>query len=121
MPHDNSVRNFEHVSHMMMSVSKLLSRIAAPNIELEGGKNDAAANLYDHVYCIMSDLLTQFAAVLSALIHNVDHVGLPNFVVDQPIQEPSGSLQEQERYQANLCGPCLQYIGSLTSATSATV
>jgi 3'5'-cyclic nucleotide phosphodiesterase len=71
--------NFEHASHVTMSVSKLLSRIVAPDIEAETG--DLAANLHDHTYGITSDPLTQFAVVISALVHDVDHVGIPNFML----------------------------------------
>jgi 3'5'-cyclic nucleotide phosphodiesterase len=34
--------------------------------------------LHDHTYGITSDPLTQFACVFSALIHDVDHTGVPN-------------------------------------------
>ena len=37
-----------------------------------------ASSLHDHTYGITSDPLTQFAIVLSALIHDVDHTGVPN-------------------------------------------
>jgi 3'5'-cyclic nucleotide phosphodiesterase len=61
-----------------MSVVKLLSRIVAPSdLDFE---SSAARNqtLHDHTYGITSDPLTQFACVLSALIHDVDHTGVPN-------------------------------------------
>jgi hypothetical protein len=66
-----------------MSVRKIPSRIVAPNIELEGDNDDDAANLHNHTYGIMSNLLTKFAVGLSAMIHNVGHVGLPQLFVDQ--------------------------------------
>jgi hypothetical protein len=79
---DNPFHTFEHASHVTISVSKLLSRIVAPNIELEGDDDDAAANLvHDHTYGITSNPLTQFAVVLSALIHDADHVGLLKFLL----------------------------------------
>jgi 3'5'-cyclic nucleotide phosphodiesterase len=40
-------------------------------------RNDATS-LHDHTYGITSDPLTQFACVLSALIHDLDHPGVPN-------------------------------------------
>ena len=54
-----------------MSVVKLLSRIVAPSdLDFE---NSATKNqtLHDHTYGITSDPLTQFACVLSALIHGM--------------------------------------------------
>jgi len=81
--HGNSFHNFEHASHVAMSVVKLLSRIVAP-IDIDGAHNDKkgkqtmASNLHDHTYGITSDPLTQFACIISALIHDVDHPGVPN-------------------------------------------
>lgn len=69
--------NFEHASHVSQSVNKLLSRIVAPDLQLNGSA-DFEHTLHDHTYGITSDPLTQFACVLSALIHDVDHTGLPN-------------------------------------------
>jgi hypothetical protein len=82
---DNPFHNFEHASHVTMSVSKLLSRIVAPDID-ETDQN-LASSLHDHTYGITSDPLTQFAVVLSALIHDVDHVGVPNFLL---VEENAG-------------------------------
>jgi hypothetical protein len=56
-----------------MSVAKLLSRIAAPDKDFEEHEQ-----LHDHTYSITSNPLTQFACVFSALIHDVDHSGVPN-------------------------------------------
>jgi len=70
---DNPFHNFEHASHVTMSVVKLLSRIVAPSdVEVDG------KSLHDHTYGITSDPLTQFACVFSALIHDADHSGVPN-------------------------------------------
>ncbi|CAJ1964566.1 unnamed protein product [Cylindrotheca closterium] len=68
----NPFHNFEHASHVTMSVMKLLSRIVAPDIEGD------ESQLHDHTYGITSDPLTQFAVVLSALLHDLDHLGVPN-------------------------------------------
>jgi hypothetical protein len=73
MYRDNPFHNFEHASHVMMSVSKLLSRIVAPD---DVAHDDA--NLHDHTYGITSDPLTQFSVILAALIHDVDHRGISN-------------------------------------------
>jgi hypothetical protein len=61
-----------------MSVAKLLSRIVAPDIDIDC--SDGAV-LHDHTYGITSDPLTQFACILAALIHDVDHQGVPNTVL----------------------------------------
>lgn len=78
MYRNNPFHNFEHASHVTMSVVKLLSRIVAPEIECSEAKV-----LHDHTYGITSDPLTQFAVILSALIHDVDHTGVPNSVLVQ--------------------------------------
>jgi class 3 adenylate cyclase len=79
---DNSFHNFEHASHITMSVVKLLSRIVAPAdvvVQNEGQKKAIfASKLHDHTYGITSDPLTQFACVFSALIHDIDHSGVSN-------------------------------------------
>jgi len=94
----NSFHNFEHASHVVLSVTKLMSRIVSPkdnhgedevNDGSAHGSRDSksiskeskkimASSLHDHTYGITSDPLTQFACAFSALIHDVDHTGVPN-------------------------------------------
>jgi len=77
----NPYHNFEHASHVIMSVIKLLSRIVAPQDLLEDDnqkEGNLLAALHDHTYGITSDPLTQFACAFSALIHDVDHTGVGN-------------------------------------------
>ena len=76
MYRDNPFHNFEHASHVTMSVMKLLSRIVAP--DLTSAPKDTEEALHDHTYGITSDPMTQFAVALSALIHDADHPGVPN-------------------------------------------
>jgi class 3 adenylate cyclase len=77
MYRDNPFHNFEHASHVTMSSVKLLSRIVAPDLGKVSG-DAALQSLHDHTYGITSDPLTQFAVIFSALIHDVDHTGVPN-------------------------------------------
>ena len=70
---DNPFHNFEHASHVTMSVVKLLSRIVVTD---NPGKEGNLSTLHDHTYGITSDPLTQFACVWAALIHDV---GTSNF------------------------------------------
>ena len=75
----NPFHSFEHCSHVVMAVIKLMGRIVAPehneSLIPEGVKNvddlehNIAASLHDHTYGITSDPLTQFACAFSALIH----------------------------------------------------
>jgi hypothetical protein len=64
-----------------MSVSKLLSRIVAPDVPEDQDADNMDAALHDYTYGITSDPLTHFAVVLAALIHDVDHRGVPNHVL----------------------------------------
>lgn len=79
----SAFHNFEHASHVVMSVTKLLARIVAPDrvIDEELGESfhgNLASTLHDHTYGITSDPLTQLACFFASLIHDVDHSGLPN-------------------------------------------
>jgi hypothetical protein len=69
---------FEHAGHVTMSASKLLPRIVlGEKVELEAmmvtqqDQDDLHADTYGIT-------LTQFAVIFSALVHDVDHGGVPN-------------------------------------------
>jgi Adenylate and Guanylate cyclase catalytic domain len=67
----NPFHNFEHASHVTMSVTKLMSRIVAGDtttVETVGGTD--AVTRHDNTFGITSDPLTQFACVVSGLIHD---------------------------------------------------
>lgn len=66
---DNPFHNFEHASHVTMSVTKLLARVVTFD-------DSDKAHLYTKT--INTDPMTQFAVVFSALVHDVDHAGVPN-------------------------------------------
>lgn len=80
MYRDVPFHSFEHASHVAMSAHKLLGRIIKPNsIDCEGKKDhEIAREVYYATYGISSDPLMQFAIVIAALIHDVDHTGLTN-------------------------------------------
>lgn len=63
-----------------MSVVKLMTRIVAPDELKKEGRSDTERNadLHDFTYGITSSPLTQFAILISALIHDADHPGVPN-------------------------------------------
>lgn len=86
----NPYHCLQHASHTTMSATKLISRIGVSDVDddqnVEGEDQDAdsdllAAHMHNQTYGIVSDPLTQFAVVLSALIHAVDHRGVPNDVL----------------------------------------
>lgn len=98
--HSNPFHCLQHASAVTMHLSKLLARIVVKQLdgieeeddEADDDDDDSdssednsvpasaemASHLHNHTYGITSDPLTQFALVLSAFIHAVDHVGIPN-------------------------------------------
>eukprot|EP00980_Cylindrotheca_fusiformis_P001903 scaffold437_cov111-Cylindrotheca_fusiformis.AAC.1 len=97
---DNPFHNFEHANHVTASVKKLLTRIVNTDESngLARGNNRSAENsngvdlvdLAGHSYGITSDPLTQFSVVFAAIIHDVDHPGVPN---SQLVKENTRSAQ----------------------------
>ena len=74
MYEDNPFHNFEHASHVAASVCKSLHRI----VSVEETDTTTIEDLAGHSYGITSDPLTQFAVVFSAVIHDLQHPGVPN-------------------------------------------
>jgi 3'5'-cyclic nucleotide phosphodiesterase/Adenylate and Guanylate cyclase catalytic domain len=129
---NNYFHNFEHATHVAMyvftlfmnvtcfknhtshalfspyrSVLKLISRIVSP-LELLSKQYGSerrlnASKLYDHTYGLTSDPLTLFACAFSALIHDVDHPGVPNAQLvkekgDLAIKYNNQSIAEQHSF-----------------------
>ena len=81
MYHDNPFHNFEHASHVALSVTKLLSRIVQQNRD---GVILPTSDVDAHAFGIYASVpITQFAAFFCALIHDVDHPGIPNAAYSQ--------------------------------------
>jgi class 3 adenylate cyclase len=82
MYRDMPFHNFEHAGHVTMSVGKLVSRIvSAKEIDYNEMSYKDEENhhvLHKNSYGITSDPLTQFTMSFCALIHDVDHTGVPN-------------------------------------------
>lgn len=79
----NPFHNFAHASYVVMAITKYMNRIiAATELDLgdksERFRSSVQEALHDHTYGITSDPLTHFACAFSALIHDVQHPGVPN-------------------------------------------
>jgi hypothetical protein len=71
---DNAFHNFEHASHVIMSTVKLLQRVATMDVKKADISNGKV--YYEYTFGVSADSLTKFAIVFSALIHDLDHVGV---------------------------------------------
>ncbi|KAL3917415.1 MAG: hypothetical protein SGILL_004724 [Bacillariaceae sp.] len=88
----NAFHGFEHASHVIMSTTKLMHRIATQDVKKKEVSSMKA--YYDSTFGLGSDPLTKFAVVFSALIHDVDHQGVSNGQLvkeNDPIAETYGS------------------------------
>jgi hypothetical protein len=95
---DNSFHGFEHASHVTMSVVKLFHRVIETDHGTQAGAT--AEEFVDSTYGIGSDPLTRFSVVFAALIHDVDHQGVPNMQLqkeDDPVAAAYGNKSPAEQ------------------------
>jgi len=102
MYQDVHFHSFEHASHVTMSAQKLINKVVLRNStelnnsmhmlgdDTKKGEKDLQkqkeADLFFSTYGISSDPLAQFAVVFAALVHDVEHRGVPNvqLIKEQP-------------------------------------
>lgn len=82
---ENPFHNFQHASHTVLSIDQMIKKITSTsNIMLTGfdgiprTKGDIAEELDEKTFSIYSDPIIQFSMVFSALVHDVDHMGVSN-------------------------------------------
>ncbi|CAB9528643.1 activated protein kinase catalytic subunit alpha-1 [Seminavis robusta] len=92
--YDNDVpfHNFQHASHVTLSVVRLLTRIKAVPMSGLGATNrdneeQSNMSLHECSFGIASDPVTQLAIIFSALIHDTAHQGVPNAQLVKENQE----------------------------------
>lgn len=72
--HDNAFHNFEHAAHVLMSVSKLMSRMLENKMNLDESINDDGMAIHkkeeekeDDAYGVTFDPMTEFACLVSVV------------------------------------------------------
>jgi hypothetical protein len=106
---DVHFHSFEHASHVTMSAQKLINKMVLRNGE---GKKDAMqkseeADLFFGTYGISADPLAQFAVVFAALVHDVDHRGVPNVQLSK--EEPSLASKYKSKSVAENNSICIAW------------
>jgi hypothetical protein len=85
---DNEFHGFDRGSQVCMTARKQLSRMMTSNVTRPADQTNRPADIYQLTYGISQDPLAQFAVVFAALLHDVDHPGVPN---GQVVKENSES------------------------------
>jgi len=78
MYRDNPFHNYEHASHVTLSMEKMLSNIKGANASQCADTSSGEFSMNRYTSDLTNDPLAQFAVVYSALIHDVDHTGASN-------------------------------------------
>jgi class 3 adenylate cyclase len=105
----NKFHNFEHACHVTMSVSKLLGRVVSPELSSMQGesvadqraRNHMAAQIHDFTHGLTSDPLASLALVFTALIHDVDHLGVSNVQLAKEQPELAGYYRNKSIAEQN--------------------
>lgn len=94
--------SIEKASHVSMSAVKLISRVVGPISKrrqgVGSGSDDDISTEFmagENSYGITSDPLTQFTVVLATVIHDCDHRGVSNQVLER--EEPSLATMYKKR------------------------
>jgi hypothetical protein len=70
------------LAKIFLHIHRLLARIVSPENPIHDGKQiDLRLSANDRTYGITSDKMGQFAVTFAALIHDIDHQGIPNFIL----------------------------------------
>lgn len=82
---ENPFHNFQRATHNVLSIDQMIRKITSPSNILHTGFDGAprtvgeiAKELDTRSFSISSDPNIQFAMVFSALVHDVDHMGISN-------------------------------------------
>jgi len=81
----NAFHNFEHASHTVLAMDQMIKKVTSSTDILHTGfdgtprsTGEIAQELDTRTFSINSDPLVQFAMIFSALVHDVDHMGVSN-------------------------------------------
>jgi len=111
----NQYHGLEHAVHVTMSANKLHNMLreesveSAQDIDIDAGICNSASesnvmkpgNNHHRHHKLSSDMFTKFAFVFAAMIHDVDHQGVPNTrlaLENDPIVELNDPISVAERH-----------------------